>query len=282
MRDRRSRRRLVYRHDPGAARRLSGWCCARPAPVTPRWNSSSARECSTDRTATPSVISAPNAGTVREACFQPATNMSPQPTSVPLSAGLQGSRPERCRVVASLRGTPRQLAKPHRLRTSGAGIFVVSGSHCALDRVAGIGEKLLPERSWYSGLVGVERRRYRCLCRVDEALRAARQVAPARRRDRRTGLQSLRALPRVSAATLGGARAGGVRARRRRRLAKARVVARARLVERPAAEARVRAKRDGKRRRHATAEPRLRRLRKTGPPPITPDGVQSCESACPP
>jgi hypothetical protein len=106
-------------------------------------------------------------------------------------------------------------------------------------------------------------------------------VGPARRRDRRTGLRSLRALPRVSTATLGGARAG-VRARRRRRLARARVVARARLVERPVAEARVRAKRDGKRRRHAMAEPRLRRLRKTGPPPITPDGVQSCESACPP
>ena len=175
--------------------------------------------------------------------------------------------------------TARQASSSPNVRRR---IFVVSGSHCALDRVAGIGEKLLPERSWYSGLVGVERRRYRCLCRVDEALRAARQVAPARRPDRRTGLQSLRALPRVSAATLGGARAGRVRARRRRRLAKARVVARARLVERPAAEARVRAKRDGKRRRHATAEPRLRRLRKTGPPPITPGGLQSCESACPP
>ena len=52
----------------------------------------------TDRMATSSVISAPDARTVSEPCFHCATGMSPRPTSVPLSAesstrdaGLLGS-----------------------------------------------------------------------------------------------------------------------------------------------------------------------------------------------
>jgi hypothetical protein len=56
---------------------------------TPRlhqWSSRSARGCSTDRTATSLAISAPDAGTVNEPCSHSATSMSPQPTSVPLSA----------------------------------------------------------------------------------------------------------------------------------------------------------------------------------------------------
>ena len=74
-----------------------------------RWCSCSARGCSTDRTATSSTISAPDAGTVSEACFHSATTISPRTTSVPRGAG---SATDSSRAPTRLGHAARSITSP--------------------------------------------------------------------------------------------------------------------------------------------------------------------------